>query len=261
MVWEYHGAPGCAFKPTRFKNVLEKHLTRKTWCPCKDYKWTVEQATEGQVDGRKVRFNGTGNIVGDHNNINSHNTVINNINVTMPVLASGSEEERAYLKEHAEAIIKTIVEGTTEAEADILSRFVRETWCNAEHTKLHNVCSLSAKGHEYLLLQMRDGHPHIETLAGRDAPEQLVTIAKKIMHQMAVDSCKGYDASKMRKVEKGQEPREDADRVAGVGYTLSTARGKKRQRQRIERVVACQLRQVPDKPSERERILASVPAR
>jgi len=56
MVFIYHAAPGCNFEPTKYTTRLQKHIDRKKWCPCKDAKWTVEKAREGQEDGRACRL-------------------------------------------------------------------------------------------------------------------------------------------------------------------------------------------------------------
>lgn len=105
----------------------------------------------------------------------------------IPVLASGSKQERAYLKEHAKDIIARMSVGDDGANT-ILSRFVRETWCSERHPQLHNVCALSPKVHEYLVLTMSVDSPELEYLAGRDAPESLMMLATKTMHQMVMDS-------------------------------------------------------------------------
>ena len=260
MVLQYHGAPKCNFKPTRQKSDFLKHLKRKTWCACKDCDWSVEKALQGQVDGRTARHQTATEVHGNQNMTEiqgNHNSVDNSttINIIMPpVYASGSDKEREYLKEHAEHIIKRITAGTDASEADILSRFVRETWCSDQHHKLNNVMSLTTQGNEFIILRMRDGEPQIETLAGREAPEQLVTIAQKVMHQFAVDAAKGYDATKLRPPLPDHQPDKKLDQVAWVDYYLNK---KKRERKRVGSVVSSQLRQVGDKASKRQRIMAS----
>lgn len=36
--------------------MMTRHLAIKAWCPCKDAKWTIEDAVRGQTDGRSTRF-------------------------------------------------------------------------------------------------------------------------------------------------------------------------------------------------------------
>lgn len=43
----YVGAPGCGFKPTKYRNTMLRHLERKAWCECKDIAWTMEDAITG----------------------------------------------------------------------------------------------------------------------------------------------------------------------------------------------------------------------
>ena len=177
---------------------MQRHLHRKAWCPCKELQWDLKKALEGQVDGRRERHQ-PGNVChgtqtqviqGDHNTVN--NTTVN-IHLHNPVLPSGSDAEREYLKQHAATIYKSILAGTEGPEPDILSRFVRETWCSQKHGQLHNVVALTKKQHKYIILQMRDGEPQVETIVGPDAPERLVKIANAVMHQFAKDSNEGHD--------------------------------------------------------------------
>ena len=197
----YEAAPGCGFKKTRYSTELKRHLSKKGWCPCKDAGWTVAMGKEGQVDRRKIRQQQTIDVQGDHNSvINSNNTTttINiNVNVDGKILPSGSPAEREYLQAHAESIYNNILDGTKGPEADILARFVRQTWCSTIHEKLNNVLALKNDKHQYIVLQQRDSVPQIESFAGKDAPEQLLKIAEKIMHQFAVDTCGGHDANKI----------------------------------------------------------------
>lgn len=188
----YTGAPGCSFKPTGRKSLLQQHLRRSTWCPCKDAGWTVELAVRGQTDGRKTRVtqhtdHGI-NIAGDHARANINNFNIT-VNVNSPVLPSGSDAEREYLYNHAESILKAVVAGVQGPSPDILSRFVNETWCSGTHTALNNVLSLKASNHEYIRLCMHGDSKAIETLAGKEAPRQLLDIARKILTQLARDTC------------------------------------------------------------------------
>lgn len=258
MGLEYHSAPGCDFRPTKWKNTFQKHLDRKKWCPCQECGWTLEAATQGQQDGRtKSTLNQQNTTVITGNNNTVTNNIVN-VNVSLPVFASGSEEERAYLKEHSREIIQTIVAGTNEPDAAILSRFVQETWCSQKHQKLNNVCALSSKGHEYLMLQMRGGRACLEYLAGRDAPDKLLDVASKTMHQMAVDSCNGYDVTRLWPPGKNHEPRDDANTVAWVGHTVSKAHGRKRDRDEVKRTIPVQLRDVSDRPSKKSKIKAGV---
>ena len=139
------------------------------------------------------------NIAGDHNTaqVGSNNTIIN-INVAPgAVLPSGSEAERAYLREHAQTILRSILAAADSPEADILSRFVRDTWCSDEHEQLNNVLAVKNSAHRYVILRMEDGKPQLDTIAGKDAPEQLVKIAQKVMHQFAIDACAGHDPSRL----------------------------------------------------------------
>jgi len=296
---------------------MRNHLKRQTWCPCKDAEWTIEKAKEGQTDGRFVHCNPVNNdnaIAGNNNNnaITGNNNNLVNINIHIDaskILPSGSEAERIYLKEHAESILKSIVAGAQGPEADILSRFVRETWCSEIHERLNNVLSLDNNKHQYIVLQMQNGKPQIETLAGIQAPEQLVKIAQEVMHRFAVDSCGGYDPSKLtlpdygmtcdteseavamnkeagkgkvcqmkvwgsserhkgqfdtfwvNRVDVNGVPQqiptymEEAKHVAGVDERL---RGKKRDRQRVEKVVCAQLRQVDEKRDKKQKLLSVV---
>ena len=222
----FRGAPGCAFGPSRYSSDLQRHLCRKKWCPCKDANWTVDLGRCGQ-DGRTTRHvNKSKNINSKNSNstINSNNiTTVNNVTINLSVdgskiLPSGSEAERQYLQQHAESIYKAILAGTASAEADILSRFIRETWCSEVHEKLNNVLALKQDKHEYIVLQMRDGMPQIETLAGKHAPEALVRIAEQIMHQFAVDTCGGHDSTQCPREYYGQTcmSREDAERIHEV---------------------------------------------
>lgn len=224
----YKGAPGCGFKPSRYTQVLQRHLDRKSWCPCKDANWTVEKGREGQVDLRKTRYTkssvtNTGDISAERDvNITTNNININ-VNVDGKILPSGSDAERAYLQQHAESIYKSILAGTQGPEADILGRFIRETWLSDVHDKLNNVCALRSDKHQYIVLQMRGDVPQIETFAGKEAPEQLLSIAEKIMHQFAVDTCGGHDASKISTRYYGQtcDTREEAEAL----HDLAEGRG------------------------------------
>lgn len=190
-------------KPTRFSKNMQRHLEKKGWCPCKQHGWDMAKAIEGQKDGRSdnsepsapvnhVQINQT---VQGNNNVNTVNNTTVNIHLHTGVLPSGSEAERMYLQQHAATIYKSILAGTTGPEPDILSRFVRETWCSRDHEQLHNVVALTKKQHKYILLQMRDGEPQIETIVGPDAPERLVNIANAVMQQFAKDSFQGHDPS------------------------------------------------------------------
>lgn len=214
----YKGAPGCDFKASRYTQVLQRHLDRKTWCPCKDAGWTVEMGRQDQTDLRKTRYkNSSVSNVGDvtaERDVNINNTTVNiNVHVDGKVLPSGSQAEREYLQQHADSIYKSILAGTKGAEADILKRFVNQTWLSDVHEKLNNVCSLRDDKHQYIVLQMRGDVPMIETFAGREAPEQLLSIAEKIMHQFAVDTCQGYDVVKLPTKHYGQtcDTREEAE--------------------------------------------------
>jgi len=219
MGYTYKGAPGCNFKPSKFKNDIQRHLKRKTWCACKEADWNVDKAREVHKDGRSFRYSGQNVVNNGSGSVNNSNNNVNinvNINVSpgATVFPSGSDAERSYLQEHAETIFKKILAETIGPEADILSRFVQETWCSREHEKLNNVLSLTSQGHEYIVLRMRGGQPQIETFAGRDAPQQLVQLAQKVMHQFAVDSCKGYDPSQLTMPDYGMTCDTEAEALA-----------------------------------------------
>lgn len=178
-----------------------KHLNKKGWCPCKQAGWTIQNALdESSVTRKTAVCTATSTISGHHNTatIDQSTNITNNITVNLPpsVFPSGSEAERAYLKKHADAIMAAIVAGSAQADPDILTRFVRETWCSDEHGQLNNVVALSTRGNEFVILQMRDGKPAMETVAGKGAPGKLVDIAQKIMHQFAVDASDGYDPTR-----------------------------------------------------------------
>lgn len=173
MVFSYHGAPGCDFKPTSSKSGFLKHLQRKRWCPCQERGWTVEQARSGH-DARK-----TDDAIIDRPAETGP--------IEPPVYAHGSKEERAYLAEHASEIFGRIRNSISEESPDALIHFVQEVWCGSRHSKVQNVCSLSSKGHKYLLLEMRDGKPQLETLTGRHAVDRIVDIAETMMCNMGDD--------------------------------------------------------------------------
>lgn len=265
MVREYRGAAGCNFS-TQHRHVFRNHLQRKTWCQCKDCGWTIEQACAG-VDGRSsearaAHASQAAPVTGDansvhtanhsHNNSNNNNTI--HIHVNGPILASGSDAERAYLQEHAEGIIKSILAGTTGPEADILARFVNETWCSAKHESLNNVCSLEHKGHAYIVLQMRGGEPHVDTIAGREAPQQLTKMAQRIMHQFAVDTAGGYDPMKFQPKQDSFKPTDETNRIAFVDDELLS---RKKERQRVGAVICTQLRKTDKRVDKRRKIEAS----
>ena len=92
-----------------------------------------------------------------------------------------------------ELVIKSVCAGSEGPQADILARFVRETWCSEEHTLLNNVTALKTNNHIYVRLRERGGKREIEPLVGKEAPGQLVTIARKLLRQLVVDACDGYD--------------------------------------------------------------------
>lgn len=262
----FSSAPGCSFKDSRFSTDLKKHLARKTWCPCKDAGWTVEKGKEGKVDGRKTRYNNgsvtnTGDITAQRD-VNINNTTINiNVNVDGKVLPSGSEAERAYLQQHAASIYKNILAGINGPDADILSRFVRETWLSEVHEKLNNVLSLRNGKHQYLVLQMQGDIPQIETLAGRDAPEQLVALATKTMHQFAVDTCGGYDASKCPTLCYGQtcDTREEAEelreRSGGKGFVRQLFLAGSGRHEGISKDFWIVMRDMNEKPAEEPELM------
>lgn len=197
----YHGAQGCSFKPTGLRMALVRHLKRKSWCPCKDVGWTVEDGVRGQTDGRRtkvehvqsVNSNNTNNTI---NNNTTNNNVTINVNLPSNIFPSGSDAERAYLLQHADDIINAIVAGVDGPQAEILSNFVSETWCSDTHTVLNNVIALKSNNHEFVRLHMRGDQPKIQTLAGKDAPSQLVDIARQLLLQLAIDVRRGHNPTR-----------------------------------------------------------------
>lgn len=197
----YHGAPGCVFPATNQKARFRRHLERSTFCPCKAAKWTMEDAVRGQTDGRTARHSDTTaengavtNNNGDHNV--SHNTTNNVtiINVAPPaVLPSGSPEERAYLLANAEAILKSVVAGFEKPDADIVARFVQETWCSENHTALNNVMAARQDSTDFIRYRAFDGQHRLEKLHGREAPLQLVTVARELLKQLSKDVWSGHN--------------------------------------------------------------------
>ena len=194
----YRAAPGCKFPESVKKKDIDRHLQRKTWCPCKKVGWTAEQALDpGSVTrrtatcGQQNKQVTTTNITGDHNTVN--NIVVN---VPPAVFPSGSSEERAYLKRHAQAILEAITAGTERAEPDMVNRFVQNTWCSAEHEQLNNVVAANSRSNEFVILRMRGDRPTVEQIAGRGAPSKLLDIAERVLHQFAVDAGDGYDPSR-----------------------------------------------------------------
>ena len=306
----YNGAPGCSFKPTNRKSSFIQHLATKTWCQCKDVNWTAENAVQGQQDGRTkartqtVAAHGLQTInvqSGDHSPVNVHAPVnVFVLNVPPSVLPSGSEEERAFLLAHADTIMKSIVSGIEGPNADILSRFVRETWCSPTLPELNNVMALKGNNLEFIRLYSQQGQNKIETLVGKEAPLQLVKLALNGMVQLAKDSCGGYnpawpmpacyDQAYERKEEAEAEhakygagsvyrrkhdskwindrspnapPAEDpallaeADQAALVANTLRT---RSKEKKRVARVISSQLQQIPDKRSQRRKLMAAAQA-
>lgn len=49
----YKPASGCSFKPTPRRSLMKRHLQNQMWCPCRERQWTIDDAVEGQVDGRR----------------------------------------------------------------------------------------------------------------------------------------------------------------------------------------------------------------
>ena len=132
-------------------------------------------------------------VFGNNNTVDNSTNVVINLISPCPILASGSDEERAYLLQHAAGILHTITAGTEEPDAEIISRFVRETWCSAKHEALNNVLALKSNNLEFIRLCEVGGERRIETLAGKEALPKLVTLATNNMTQMAKDSCGGHN--------------------------------------------------------------------
>ena len=301
----YYGAPACSFKPSHRKSVFMRHHTMKGWCPCKEAGWTIDDAVQGQQDGRFKSQEAVGNeqpqvniqTTGDNSPVNA---VINNVvvfNVSPSVLPAGSEAERSFLKTNAETILKAIVAGVDGPGADILSRFVRETWCSDQLPQLNNVMALKSNNLEFIRLCEQGGQKKIETFAGKEAPGQLVELALKNMTQLSKDSCGGYNPAwpvpacyeKAHETKEGAEAehakygagrvyfrKEDGkwvnDRSTNpppavtpalfkeadqVAFVPHTLRRKRGERKRVARVVTTQLQQVPDKRDKKRKLLAA----
>lgn len=280
---------------------MARHLAIKAWCPCKDAKWTIEDAVRGQTDGRSNRSVVNQAVAGDQStifNTSGNNNNIFNITLQVPagVLPSGSDAERAYLLANAEAILKGAVADCKTPEADILSRFVRETWCSDEHSSLNNVLSLKSSNLEFIRLCQNGGRARIETLAGKEAPAQLVEIAQKLLVQLAKDTCSGYNPAwyttpffdrhhedrsgaetehdnygrgVVRQLDDGTwindrsanpPPSEDPRLLHEASMAAGVPRGlenRRREKRRVERVVTSQLQQVPDKRDKRRKLLTA----
>jgi len=56
MGFIYNGAPGCNFKSTKLRADIKRHLSRKTWCPCKAADWNIEKAKTTYKDKRSIRY-------------------------------------------------------------------------------------------------------------------------------------------------------------------------------------------------------------
>lgn len=192
----YKGAPGCTFKPSSYKTDLLRHLQRKGWCKCKDAGWTVENGIQGQVDGRTAKATAAQAVMADNHGVVNNNQVNITVNLPPNVVPSGSDAEREYLLAHADDIIRAVVAGVQGPQAEILSNFVNETWCSDTHSVLNNVVALKSNNHEYVRLHMRGDRPKIQTLAGKDAPAQLVDIARQLMLQLAIDVRKGHNPTR-----------------------------------------------------------------
>lgn len=205
----YRPAPGCRYTPTPQKALMRKHLNSKLQCPCKQAHWTIEDAVRGQVDGRTTRYQRPAGgekttVINDNStnidNSNNSNTTIDNsthIHVHIPaVLPSGSAAERNYIASHAKSIVEAITRGVAGPDADIVSRFVRQTWCSDEHRPLNNVVAYNSKSLEFMRLCEKDGKAEIEILAGKQAPGQLTGIALQTMVQLSEDVCDGYNPAR-----------------------------------------------------------------
>lgn len=200
MVFMYSSAPGCPFKPTKFRNVMQRHLARKAHCDCKSANWTLEDACMGQQKYRSTNNatqNNNGYVAGENiSNVNNNtiNNITINLNVSPSVLASGSQGELKYLEQHAAELVADIRAGSDQPGTEMIERTARIAWCSDEHPPLNNVVAVRSNGsHQYLVLQDENGKPGLRAISGRDSPAELGRLAMGIFNIVTRHAARGHD--------------------------------------------------------------------